>query len=116
MADSEKVRKFKTRLADKIGDSRFRTWFGDVSTIELADDAVQITAPSKFVADWIATNFEREITAVAEEFMRQRCQISIRVLEQPIARPAPVSPRRKKPRAARSAAFADTRRPLSGTF
>jgi chromosomal replication initiator protein len=49
-------------IAEKIGQQKFRVWFGRSSKIELSDEKLTITVPSDFMARWIESHFASEIS------------------------------------------------------
>lgn len=61
------VRDLRQGIARGIGDDRFQTWFGDKVQIELEDGKVRLQVASRFVGEWIGTNYVPAIEAAYEK-------------------------------------------------
>ena len=53
-------------IADRIGQQKYRVWFGRSAKMELADDRLVIAVPSEFMAGWIKSHFAEEINQAAQ--------------------------------------------------
>ena len=108
------VEELRRRVADRIGASRFRTWFSDAADFAVgADDGVDVLVDSAFVGNWIANNFMDDLVAVAGEVLGKDNHVDVRIVERrngaPSAdaaagRPRPPQPERTHRPRARSAA------------
>ncbi|NLE36920.1 MAG: ATP-binding protein [Pirellulaceae bacterium] len=59
--DTEIVSAVHQALAGKVGNERFELWFGSNTQFALNEGTLAIIAPSRFLRDWLASNFRREI-------------------------------------------------------
>lgn len=50
-------------LAQRIGQDRFASWFGKVKLVSQHEDEVTLSAPTKFIRDYINTHFADELLA-----------------------------------------------------
>ncbi len=48
----------KARLQSDLGMDAFRSWFAEVAFVSLADDCVELCAPTRFIRDWIVSHYE----------------------------------------------------------
>jgi chromosomal replication initiator protein len=74
-----KVRELRDRIAQRIGDGRFRTWFGEGTVVVVEGELVTVTVPNRFVGDWIATNYMSDIEYAAQEIVGPAPQVHIRL-------------------------------------
>ncbi|MFQ5806960.1 MAG: chromosomal replication initiator protein DnaA, partial [Phycisphaerae bacterium] len=106
----EKVSHIRERIADRIGPTRFRTWFGDVAEFRLNHDGLDIIVANSFVGSWIASNYMDDLIASAQEVLGTVGEVDVRILRSPgpsdgsvpshspnpgRAMPAPQSPRQR---------------------
>ena len=59
--DTEIVSAVHKALAGKVGNERFELWFGSNTQFALNEGTLAIIAPSRFLRDWLASSFRREI-------------------------------------------------------
>jgi hypothetical protein len=78
-------------LLQRLGDDVFRSWLGKVAVVEISGDEVVLSAPTSFLADYIAANFEAAIVAC---WRLQHPSVS-RLRMTVAARVTPISTRRK---------------------
>ena len=78
-AVAESVCRIRERVADRIGQNRFRTWFGEATQFELADDRLDVMVENAFAGRWIATNYMSDLIEVAREVTGNELRVDIRV-------------------------------------
>ncbi len=54
-------------VAERIGESRYKTWFGGGVEFALEDERLSIVAPNAFVGNWIATNYLSQVREAARD-------------------------------------------------
>lgn len=74
-----KVCQFSRALAERIGASRFRTWFGDLTAFEFERECVVVIVPNDFIGRWIANNHVPDLMHAAREVFECDCRVEIRV-------------------------------------
>ncbi len=76
---TEKVCTLQARIAARIGDSRYRTWFADKARFELAEQRLTVTVASAFVGNWIASNFMDDLQEAMHETVGDGGVVRLRV-------------------------------------
>lgn len=66
-------------IEQKLGEKKFRTWFGSDTTIESTSAGLRVTVPNAFVGNWIASNYMHDLVAVAREICGANSQVELRV-------------------------------------
>ncbi|MBK1668171.1 hypothetical protein CKO28_08990 [Rhodovibrio sodomensis] len=68
----------RARLRDEIGQSAFDNWLRRVSFVGLSDGCVELCAPSRFVGDWVRSNYADRLRAlwIAEDPTVSRVSVS----------------------------------------
>ena len=61
--DTDIVSVLHRALAGRVGQERFDLWFGQSSRLVLRDDSLSVCVPSRFLRDWITSNFRDDIEA-----------------------------------------------------
>jgi len=67
----EIVSALQRALAGRVGTQRFELWFGSSARFALDEGRLTIHTPSRFLCDWIASNFRSEIDAACAAVMGQ---------------------------------------------
>ncbi|HEY7149457.1 MAG TPA: DnaA N-terminal domain-containing protein, partial [Gaiellaceae bacterium] len=65
------------RLKGALNDTTYETWFGDVSSRELTDDAFVLSVPNDFTRDWIEGHFLDLIGAAVRDEVGQERKIRL---------------------------------------
>lgn len=86
-----KVCELRDRVAQLIGDNRFRTWFGDGTNLEIAGEEVFVNVTTRFIGDWIATNYMNQLAEASTDVMGGCPLVQIRLKGSPKAEPSPHS-------------------------
>ena len=86
------------RLKGALNDTTYGTWFGDVSSQELTDEAFVLSVPNDFTREWIEDHFLDLIGAAVRDAGGTERQIQLSVEKRP-SRPAQCSRRPLYPRA-----------------
>lgn len=68
------------RLVQTLGHQRYDRWFGKAQ-LRLAEDALEVHAPSRFVADWINRHFVSHLRNAAEEACGQAVSVAVKASE-----------------------------------
>ena len=89
------------RLKGALNDTTYGTWFGDVSSRELTDEAFVLSVPNDFTREWIEGHFLDLIGAAVRDAGGTERRIKLSV-EQEVA---PAGPMAKEPVAPTRAAF-----------
>lgn len=77
----ERLCQLRDLIQRKIGASRYRTWFGESTELQLLDDGLDVIAASSFACTWIANNYLDELTAAASEVLGRPA--NVRVIQAP---------------------------------
>lgn len=77
----ETVSHIQERIANRIGASPYRTWFGDAAQFRLDSDGLDIVVPNGFVGNWIATNYMDELVASAREVLGPERAVDVRIVQ-----------------------------------
>jgi chromosomal replication initiator protein len=64
-------------IAGRIGQQKFRVWFGSAARMEIADEKLTIAVPSEFMARWISSHFADEIDDAVESVTGRRLRLSM---------------------------------------
>src|SRR6266576_2437312 len=67
------------RLKGALNETTFGTWFGDVSSRELTDEAFVLSVPNDFTRDWIEGHFLDLIGAAVRDEVGESRQIRLSV-------------------------------------
>ncbi len=87
--DSENLRevfaRVRARLKAGVGEDVFNSWFGRLELEEVVDDVVHLTVPTKFLCNWIQSNYaDRILDAFKAELPElKRLHFTVRVAGQP---------------------------------
>ena len=75
----EKLCAIRERVADLIGPSRFRTWFGDSTAFELDGKQLDVTVSNAFVGNWISSNYMSHLIEAARRVVGVEPDVTVRV-------------------------------------
>ena len=89
------------RLKGALNDTTYETWFGDVSSRELTDEAFVLSVPNDFTREWIEGHFLDLIGAAVRDAVGTERQITLAV-EQEVE---PAGPSTQEPAAPTRPAF-----------
>ncbi len=103
-ASVEDIRvRLNERLNDSLGESKYRLWFAQ-ARVDCDCDAnrVRVTAPSRFVANWIDDHYRSDLRRIAEQELGGSVAIEIDAPQvdpspQPTVRPSQPEPAAPKP-------------------
>ena len=71
----------RTRVADRIGASRFRTWFGDATEFQIDDTHLDVMVDNAFVGSWIANNYMKDLVGAAQDVLGVKDTVEVRIVE-----------------------------------
>ena len=69
----------REKVAGRIGDVRYRTWFGDTTELRLDGERLAVTVPNTFIGNWISSNFMTHLLEVTRDVLGTEPRIEIRV-------------------------------------
>jgi chromosomal replication initiator protein len=81
VSTTEKVSYLRELVADRIGPTRYRTWFGDAAEFRLNPDSLDVMVANSFVGNWIASNYMDALVASAQEVLGSDAQIDVRIVQ-----------------------------------
>jgi len=61
------ISQFRALVANRIGEARYRTWFGESASFRQHPGGVEIAVPNNFVGNWIASNYMNDLVASAHK-------------------------------------------------
>ncbi len=104
-------RDIEREVAERIGASRYRTWFSDAARFRVVEDGLIVEVCNDFVRRWIDNNYLQEIRTVARTVLGDQAAVTVRVVGaqndgpsltlQPAASgERPPAPRSRRPRRA----------------
>ncbi len=67
-------------MADKLTDTTIRTWFGDVTAVDMEGDTLVLCAPEDFKRDIIQQRYKRDVESALSELFSQ--ELTIRLVDQ----------------------------------
>lgn len=79
---AERVCTVRETLADRIGPSRFRTWFGETTEFDLHGARLEVRVPTPFAEQWIRSNFRDALVGVAREVLGEHAEINVLVRDE----------------------------------
>ncbi|QOJ15362.1 MAG: chromosomal replication initiator protein DnaA [Planctomycetia bacterium] len=96
VAVPEKLCQLRERVSERIGATRYRTWFGDAARFHVDGNHVTVWVGNSFVRGWIAANYGPALDAVARELLGPDVVVTVAVDDagEPGAAPAPPPPPR----------------------
>ncbi len=117
-AGTEKLcRHIESQVAQRIGPSRYRTWFSDAARFRVVEDGLQIEVCNDFVRRWIDNNYLAEIRDVVRDVLGPDARVHLRLVGPP-QDGQQLALRSAEPQPARRAATRQKTRPamLRGRF
>lgn len=78
---AEKLCAIRENVADLIGPSRYRTWFGDTTTLALAGDNLDVTVANRFVGSWIHTNYLSELVEATRRVVGREPRVAVHIAD-----------------------------------
>jgi len=95
-------------MADRIGSSKFKTWFGDAAQFHLDGDQLIVTVGTAFAGRWIVSNYRAELMEVARAALGVEPHLDVRV-GQPSGNGSSGTAKRTSPAAAPALSAGDSR-------
>jgi len=77
----EKISHLRDFVADRIGPTRYRTWFSDTAEFRLNHDSLDVMVSNSFVGNWIAANYMDDLVASVQEVLGAEAQIDVRIVQ-----------------------------------
>lgn len=76
---AEKVCTIREKVAGRIGDNRYRTWFGGSTEFELEGARLDVTVANEFIGNWITTNYMQQLLEVTRDVLGEEPRIQVRI-------------------------------------
>jgi chromosomal replication initiator protein len=83
VSTAEKVSHIREQIADRIGPTRYRTWFGDAADFHLKPEGLDVLVTNRFVGNWIASNYMDALVASAQTVLGTGQQVEVRIVQSP---------------------------------
>jgi len=74
------ISQFRALVANRIGEARYRTWFGESASFRLHPGGVEIAVPNNFVGNWIASNYMNDLVASAQQALDLDSDVNVRIV------------------------------------
>ncbi|MDP6478538.1 MAG: DnaA/Hda family protein [Phycisphaerales bacterium] len=78
-------------LQERIGRTSYRMWFGH-AVIGLEDGVLQVSAASRFEADWITRRFAKDLDAIAADVGATKAHVHVQIRETAVQDPEQTLP------------------------
>ena len=75
----------QTRLRESFGDAVFRSWFDGLRFDRMDNGVVTLTAPTRFVREWVMTNYAGELRNIWRQQFDNVCGVEIVVAKRSVA-------------------------------
>ncbi|MGM0562552.1 MAG: chromosomal replication initiator protein DnaA [Pseudomonadota bacterium] len=83
---SEQWARVRGRLRSEVGEAAFKSWLKPLTLVSLKDGVARMSVPSRFMRDWVSSNYADRLRGLwMEEFSQVR---HVEIVVQPPARPA----------------------------
>jgi len=90
---AEKLCAIRQKVADQIGSSRYRTWFGSSTELQLDGERLEVTVANKFIGNWISSNYLAHLVQATKDVIGTEPKVEIKVGSAPaVTMPAPGLP------------------------
>jgi chromosomal replication initiator protein len=76
---AQKVCNIRERVAGRIGQNHFRTWFGEATRFNLNGDRLQVTVQNPLVSTWISSNFMAHLVEATREVIGKEPRVDVHV-------------------------------------
>ena len=86
--DTEIVSALQNAIADRVGKERFELWFGASTLLALKGQTLTVSAPNRFIRDWLRTSFRDHIQEACNVTLGRPVKLDFNVDE---SLPRPVS-------------------------
>lgn len=88
----DRVRAIREEIADRIGQQKFRTWFGNGTVFHVDESNLSVTVSNHFVCTWIESNYMEAVTRAARDVLGTDAVATIVVRPDGAAPPASAAP------------------------
>ncbi len=80
LATSDQWNRVKEELRSELGEDVFSNWFGRVNHEETTDGAVRLSVPTRFLKNWILSNYEKQLVGLwkREQHDVKRIELTVR--------------------------------------
>ncbi len=95
LAGSDQWDRVKKELRIELGEDAFSNWFGRVNHEETTGDAVRLSVPTRFLKNWIQSNYEKQLVGLwkREQVDINRIELTVRGALRPRQIKAGISPK-----------------------
>jgi chromosomal replication initiator protein len=80
VSTTEKISHLRELVADRIGPTRYRTWFGEAAEFHLNRDSLEVMVANSFVGNWIASNYMDDLVASVQEVLGDEAHVDVRIV------------------------------------
>lgn len=84
---TDRLELLRRAIQDRIGPTRYRTWFGDTTEFTVHEGGLDIVVPSAFAGQWIAKNYMDDLVAAAQSVVGSSAPSEVRIVQR-TAQPA----------------------------
>ena len=77
----DKLSHLRELVADRIGSSRYRTWFGDTAEFQICSDGLEVHVANSFVGNWIASNYMDDLVASTQRVLGLDGDVNVRIIQ-----------------------------------
>jgi chromosomal replication initiator protein len=84
---TDRLELLRRAIQDRIGPTRYRTWFGDTTEFTVHEGGLDIVVPSAFAGQWIAKNYMDELVAATQSVVGSSVPAEVRIVQR-TAQPA----------------------------
>lgn len=81
LALADRLSKLQKRVQERIGASRYRTWFGESAQFVISDDGLAVLVKNSFVGNWIVGNYMDDLIAAAREVLGTTVEPQVRIAQ-----------------------------------
>ncbi len=87
----ERWARVRGRLRGEVGEAAFRSWLKPLTLVSIADGAARMAVPTRFMRDWVQSNYADRIRLLwsDEDERIQRIDIVVQVAQRPASRAGP---------------------------
>jgi len=78
---AEKVCTIRAKVADLVGNNRYRTWFGGATDFQLEGEQLDVTVANAFIGSWITANYMPHLIEATRDVIGAEPHVRVRVGE-----------------------------------
>ena len=78
---TDRLELLRRAIQDRIGPSRYRTWFGDTTEFNVHEGGLDVVVPSAFAGQWIAKNYMDELVSATQAVVGTSAPSEVRIVQ-----------------------------------